>query len=70
MVNRNRRDRDDGAERLIESLAGAEKSALEAVGPVDLSRTNRLPASMKGDTRRYRDIRAWVTWAQSPSLPQ
>jgi hypothetical protein len=31
MVNRKRRDRDDGAERLIESLAGAEKSALEAV---------------------------------------
>jgi hypothetical protein len=31
MVNRNRRDRDGGAERLIESLAGAEKSALEAV---------------------------------------
>jgi hypothetical protein len=31
MVNRRRRDRDDGAERLIESLAGAEKSALEAM---------------------------------------
>jgi hypothetical protein len=31
MVNRSRRVRDDGAERLIESLAGAEKSALEAV---------------------------------------
>jgi len=31
MVNRRRRDRDDSAERLIESLAGAEKSALEAM---------------------------------------
>src|SRR5664280_1395235 len=31
MVNRKRRDRDDGAERLITSLAGAERSALEAV---------------------------------------
>ena len=31
MVNRNRSDRDGGAERLIESLADAEKSALEAV---------------------------------------
>jgi len=30
MVNRHR-SRDDGAERLIESLAGAEKSALEAM---------------------------------------
>jgi len=31
MANTQRRDRDDGAQRLIESLAGAEKAALEAV---------------------------------------
>jgi len=31
MVNTRRRDRDDGAERLIESLAGAEKTALGAM---------------------------------------
>jgi hypothetical protein len=31
MVNRRRSDRDDGAERLIESLAGAEKTALGAM---------------------------------------
>jgi hypothetical protein len=31
MVNRQRRSRDDGAERLIESLASAEKRALDAM---------------------------------------